>query len=309
VTVDITKILSLLADQDPRGIGRAISLVENNSPESDLILASLDQSQIDVSLVLGITGPPGVGKSTLTGVLISHFREMGKRVGVVAVDPSSPISGGAILGDRVRMMEHSLDPDVVIRSMSNRGRLGGVCGAAGAAVRIMASSGCSIVIIETVGVGQSEIDVIALADITVMVTVPGMGDDIQAMKAGILEVADLIIINKADHLGADVAVMDMEAVLRERVSNSDLAVEVVKTVAVKGQGISKLADQIDKLNLELSASGERQQRRDRAHELEVFDWAMEMVRPKIKAKMAKINHDAGIDPKVKAKQLLKELIL
>jgi len=152
------QILRGLRDRDPRGIARAITLVEENDPLADEILSSLDDSLVDQATVLGITGPPGAGKSTLTDRIISKYRSQGRRVGVIAVDPSSPISGGAILGDRIQMMGHSLDKDVIVRSMATRGRLGGLCAAAGAAVRILASSGCSVIIIETVGVGQSELE-------------------------------------------------------------------------------------------------------------------------------------------------------
>ncbi len=148
-------LLAGLKRHDPRSIGKAISAVENNLTEAADILSALDQNLVNNVLVLGITGPPGAGKSTLTSSIIHTLREQKKRVGIIAVDPSSPISGGAILGDRIRMMDHALDPDVVVRSMATRGRLGGLCASAGAAVRIMAASGCEIILIETVGVGQS----------------------------------------------------------------------------------------------------------------------------------------------------------
>jgi LAO/AO transport system kinase len=191
-------------------------------------------------MVLGITGPPGAGKSTLTDRIISYYRSGDKRVGVIAIDPSSPISGGAILGDRIRMMGHALDQDVVVRSMATRGRLGGLCAAAGAAVRILAGSGCSVIIIETVGVGQSEMDIIRLADITALVLAPGLGDDIQAMKAGLLEVADILVVNKADCAGADTLAMDMESIAREGGTNEEDHTKVCKIVASEGKGIDDL---------------------------------------------------------------------
>jgi len=192
----VEQILQGLARKDPRAIARAISLVEDGNPDADQILSSLDDNLVEQSIVIGITGPPGAGKSTLTSCLISHYRKKGERLGIIAVDPSSPISGGALLGDRVRMMRHALDEDVVVRSMATRGRLGGLCACAGAAVRIMASSGCTKIIIETVGVGQSEMDIVRLADITAIVLAPGLGDDIQAMKSGLLEVAELTTVNQ-----------------------------------------------------------------------------------------------------------------
>ncbi len=307
VNVDIEKIIELLAKRDARGIAKAITLVEDNLPGVDRLLASLNPKNIDACLVVGITGPPGVGKSTLTGELVALFRSQGKRVGVIAVDPSSPLSGGAILGDRIRMMEHSLDKDVLLRSMAARGKLGGICGSAGAAVRIMASSGCAVVIIETVGVGQSEVDIVQLADLTLMVTAPGMGDDVQAMKAGILEVADLIVINKADHPGADSAALDMEAVLKERgIANS--FTKVHKTIASEGKGIAELVGQIQLLADSFLESGERHKRRLKAHDMEVFDWAMEMLKTVVEKEIADYSAEKRQDPRLKANGILSQIM-
>jgi LAO/AO transport system kinase len=199
----IDRLLEGFKQRDPRAIGRAISLVEDGDASAEVILSSLDEDLVSKATILGITGPPGAGKSTLTNSIIAQLRQQKERIGIIAIDPTSPISGGAILGDRIRMMQHATDKDVVMRSMATRGRLGGLCATAGAAVRIMASCGCSTIIIETVGVGQSEMDIIRLADITLLVLAPGLGDDIQAMKAGLLEVADLLVVNKADCAGAE----------------------------------------------------------------------------------------------------------
>jgi len=298
----------LLEKRDPRGIAKAISLVENNAGGVAQLLGSLDQNKIDSCLVIGITGPPGVGKSTLTSQLVRYFRSQQKRVGVIAVDPSSPLSGGAILGDRVRMMEHSLDKDVVVRSMAARGRLGGLCRSAGAAVRVMASSGCAVVIIETVGIGQSEIDVVQMADITIMVTAPGMGDDIQAMKAGILEVVDLIVVNKSDHPGADSTALEMESVLKERHREVNDSTKVHKTIASEGKGIDRLAGQIENLTTFLAESGERQKRRVVARNLEVYDWANELVKPALKKAIKKSGTELDMDPRLKARQIVRETL-
>lgn len=303
MNADIGRIIELLGKRDPRGIAKAITYAENNLPGVDQLLASLDQGLIDTCLVIGITGPPGVGKSTLTGQLVTLFRSQGKRVGVIAVDPSSPLSGGAILGDRIRMMEHSLDKEVVVRSMAARGRLGGICASAGAAVRIMASSGCAVVTIETVGVGQSEVDIVQLADLTIMVTAPGMGDDIQAMKAGILEVADLIVVNKSDHPGADSAALEMEAVLQERMPGKSVFTKVHKTIASDGKGIVELVSQIESLSIYLEESGARQERRAKAYNIEVFDWAMELLKPEIQRKISAQSGVSG-DPRLKAKEIV-----
>jgi LAO/AO transport system kinase len=300
------QILKGLRDRDPRGIARAISLVEENDPLADEILASLDDSLVDKAMVLGITGPPGAGKSTLTDGIISNFRSRRRRVGVIAIDPSSPISGGAILGDRIRMMGHALDQDVVVRSMATRGRLGGLCAAAGAAVRILAGSGCSVIIIETVGVGQSEMDIIRLADITVLVLAPGLGDDIQAMKAGLLEVADLLVVNKADCAGADTLAMDMESIAREGGDKEKAYPMVCKTVASEGKGIDELLAAVETVDASHRESGERRARREKAYDLEVMDWAIEMIKPSIIEKIEKSNLERKGDPRLRASKLLEQ---
>jgi LAO/AO transport system kinase len=277
--------------------------VENGDESAEVILSSLDEDLISKATILGITGPPGAGKSTLTNGIISQLRLSRKRIGIIAIDPSSPISGGAILGDRIRMMQHATDQDVVIRSMATRGRLGGLCATAGAAVRIMASCGCSTIIIETVGVGQSEMDIIGLADITLMVLAPGLGDDIQAMKAGLLEVADLLVVNKADCKGADILAMDLEAVTRKGSAKPN---QVSMTVATEKKGIDELLDRLDKLDSEHRDSGERQKRRRSAHDQEVLDWCLEILRPKLLAEITKRKLPLLGDPRLKANKILEE---
>jgi len=303
MTTDI--LLQGLKAWDPRAIGRAISLVENGAESADAILSSLDEDLISKATILGITGPPGAGKSTLTNGIISQLRQDRKRIGIIAIDPSSPISGGAILGDRIRMMQHATDPDVVVRSMATRGRLGGLCATAGAAVRIMASCGCSTIIIETVGVGQSEMDIIRLADITLLVLAPGLGDDIQAMKAGLLEVADLLVVNKADCKGADILAMDLEAVARR--GRSGPTTRVSMTVATESKGIAELLDLLDTVDSEHRNSGERLKRRRWAHDQEVLDWCLEIVRPRLLAEITRRELPLLGDPRLKAKKILEEL--
>ena len=298
--MNVEDLLQGLKARDPRAIARAISLVEDGDPASDAILASLDGSRIDEALILGITGPPGAGKSTLTDQIIATYRTRGKRIGVVAIDPSSSISGGALLGDRIRMMGHAVDSDVIVRSMATRGRLGGLCAAAGAAVRILASTGCSPVIIETVGVGQSEMDIIRLADITALVLAPGLGDDIQAMKAGLLEVADLLIVNKADAAGAEILAMDMEAVARERRDIGRGTAQVCMTVASEGKGIEGLLKTVKSLEDDFRRDGEFKKRRDKAYDLEVLDWALELIKPKLLAEIVKNGSNRRGDPRKKA---------
>lgn len=297
------RILEGLKQRDPRAIGRAISLVENGDAGAEIILSSLDENLISQAIILGITGPPGAGKSTLTNGIITTLRQRKERIGIIAIDPSSPISGGAILGDRIRMMQHALDPDVVMRSMATRGRLGGLCATAGAAVRIMASCGCSTIIIETVGVGQSEMDIIRLADITLLVLAPGLGDDIQAMKAGLLEVADILVVNKADCKGADILAMDLEAVTRR---GSPTPTQVSMTVATEGKGLEELLERIDKLDHEHRNSGERQKRRRGAHDQEVLDWCLEFLRPKLLAEITGKKLPLPGDPRLQAIKVLAE---
>ena len=299
----IERLLEGLKQRDPRAIGRAISLVENGDASAEVILSSLDENLVSKATVLGITGPPGAGKSTLTNGIITSLRQRAERIGIIAIDPTSPISGGAILGDRIRMMQHATDRDVVMRSMATRGRLGGLCATAGAAVRIMAGCGCSTIIIETVGVGQSEMDIIRLADITLLVLAPGLGDDIQAMKAGLLEVADLLVVNKADCAGAETLAMDLEAVTRKGRATQT---EVSMTVATEGQGIAELLDRISIKDSEHRDSGERKKRRRQAHDQEVLDWCLEILRPRLLAEITERKLPVLGDPRLKAIKILEE---
>jgi LAO/AO transport system kinase len=299
--MNIPELLQQLHQGEPRSIGRAISLVEDQDPATAEILAGLDRSRIEQALILGITGPPGAGKSTLTAGLIQHLREQNQRIGIVAIDPSSPISGGAILGDRIRMMSHALDTDVVVRSMATRGRLGGLCASAGAAVRIMAASGCNKIIIETVGVGQTEMDIIRLADMTLMVLAPGFGDDIQAMKAGILEVADLLVINKADLPGADMLALHLGTVFP---NTDDRDLRLLKTIASENQGLEKLLERIQLLEENYRQDNTLQQRRQNSFTLETMDWALELLRPRISNLIVP---DSETDPRVSAQNIIEQL--
>ena len=298
-----TEILQRVHDGDPRSIGRAISLAEDQDETAAQILRGLDQERIESSLILGITGPPGAGKSTLTGKLIEQLRQQNERVGIVAVDPSSPVSGGALLGDRIRMMDHALDKDVVVRSMATRGRLGGLCSSAGAAVRIMAASGCKTVIIETVGVGQSEMDIIRLADITAMVLAPGFGDDIQAMKAGILEVADLIVVNKSDQPGTEKMVLDLETVFS---SSEDRDTRLRKTIASENVGVKELMEQIRVMEKKFRGDSTIEKRRQQSFTLETLDWAVEILRPRL-ARLVE-SQNIALDPRLTAEEIIQQLV-
>lgn len=300
-------LLEGISSQDPRAIGRAISLVENNGEDVADLLAGLNRKRIEEVLVVGITGPPGAGKSTLTSSLIRQLRSENKRVGIIAIDPSSPISGGAILGDRVRMMDHALDPDVVVRSMATRGRLGGICASAGAVVRILAASGCEVILIETVGVGQSEMDIVRLADITLMVLAPGFGDDIQAMKAGLLEVADFLVVNKSDLPGAEALVMDMQQIFSAKEEESGIH-RVLQSVAAEDKGIGELLESIEQFSAYLAETALKTERRQKAMAEETLDWVFEILRPLLADKLAAQQTDTLPDPRVRAKEMIDQLI-
>ena len=206
--------------------------------------------------IVGITGSPGVGKSTSTGALVGALRRQGKRIGVLAVDPSSPFSGGALLGDRIRMQDHALDPDVYIRSMASRGHLGGLSWAAPQALRVLEAAGCDVILVETVGVGQSEVEIASLADTTLVLLAPGMGDGIQAAKAGILEIGDVYVINKADRDGADQVRRELRSMLAlaERPEGA-WKPEIVKTVAMTGEGVDDVVAALDHHLTHLRESG------------------------------------------------------
>ena len=233
--------MGALADRvlqgDVRAAARLMRLIDDIQPAAEPELRALFPSTGRAQLI-GITGNPGAGKSTLVDRLIAHIRGLGKTVGVVAVDPTSPFTGGAILGDRIRMQDHALDAGVFIRSLATRGQLGGLSRATGDCVRVLDAMGKDVVIVETVGVGQDEVEVCRLAHTTVVVVVPGLGDDIQAIKAGILEVADLFCVNKADREGSDRTVRDLRQMLELSAKDHDVA--IVKSVATQGEGIAEL---------------------------------------------------------------------
>ncbi|HYO34045.1 MAG TPA: methylmalonyl Co-A mutase-associated GTPase MeaB [Nocardioidaceae bacterium] len=247
---------------DARAVGRLISLVEDASPQLREVAERL-APHTGHAEVLGITGAPGVGKSTTTAALVAALRSAGKRVGVLAVDPSSPFSGGALLGDRVRMQDHATDADVFIRSMASRGHLGGLAWAAPQAVRILDAAGCDVIVIETVGVGQSEVDVAGLADTTLVLLAPGMGDGIQAAKAGILEIGDVYVVNKADREGADRVVRDLRSVLSLGAVPGGWRAPIVKLVAQTAAGVDDVVAAIGGHRQHLEATGELRSRRGR----------------------------------------------
>ncbi|HEX3489974.1 MAG TPA: methylmalonyl Co-A mutase-associated GTPase MeaB [Streptosporangiaceae bacterium] len=246
---------------DPRSLARLISLVENSSAELRQVMQVV-APLAGGARTLGLTGSPGVGKSTVTGALVRAYRGQGLRVGVLAVDPTSPFTGGALLGDRVRMQDHATDDGVFIRSMASRGHLGGLAWATPQAVRILDAAGFDVIMIETVGVGQAEVEIASLADTTLVVAAPGMGDSVQAAKAGILEIADIFVVNKSDRPGAQEAVRDLRTMLA-MTGYDPLAWKppIVSTTASSGEGIPDLVDALDRRAAWLAESGEGDRRR------------------------------------------------
>jgi len=260
--LDIGALVARAREGDARSVGRLISLVENGSDHLREAMAALAPN-VGQARVIGLTGSPGVGKSTTTAALVAAFRGRDQRVGVLAVDPSSPFSGGALLGDRVRMQEHATDHHVYIRSMASRGHLGGLAWTTPQALRVLDAAGCDVVLVETVGVGQAEVEVASLADTTVVLVAPGMGDGIQAAKAGILEIADVFVVNKADRDGADATARDLRHMLSlvEGRRVEDWQPPIVKTVASRGEGIDDLMTALDKHRDWLEQSGRLDARR------------------------------------------------
>ncbi|WP_031505831.1 methylmalonyl Co-A mutase-associated GTPase MeaB [Streptomyces megasporus] len=247
MAVDVPGLVEQAREGKPRAVARLISLVEGASPQLREVMATLAPLTGN-AYVVGLTGSPGVGKSTSTSALVTAYRRIGKRVGVLAVDPSSPFSGGALLGDRVRMGEHASDPGVYIRSMASRGHLGGLAWAAPQAIRVLDAAGCDVVLVETVGVGQSEVEIASQADTSVVLLAPGMGDGIQAAKAGILEIGDVYVVNKADRDGADATARELNHMLGlgEARGPGDWRPPIVKTVAARGEGVDEVVEALEK---------------------------------------------------------------
>jgi len=243
LALDLNGLISSLRSGDARALARAISTVENHSPGWSDLLKSLFP-YTGKARVIGMTGPPGAGKSTLVDQMARLYRKQNRTIGIVAVDPSSPYTGGAILGDRIRMQEHFSDPGIYIRSMATRGSLGGLARTTADVATLLDASGRDLVLIETVGVGQDEVDIVRLADITIVILVPGMGDDVQSIKAGIMEIADIFVINKSDREGAERVEREIRALQSLATRRDGWTPPIVKTVASEGTGVPELASAI-----------------------------------------------------------------
>jgi LAO/AO transport system kinase len=299
-----------LLDGDVRALARAIRMVEDRDPAVEELLREV-RGRAGRAHVVGITGPPGAGKSTLGDGLIERWRAGGHTVGVIAVDPSSPFSGGAILGDRVRMQRHALDPGVYIRSMAARGHLGGLASAAREAIRLIDASGRDRCLLETVGVGQSELEVMQTADTTIVVTTPAAGDSVQIIKAGIMEIADVFVVNKADISGADRIAKELRRMVHETKSGTYWEPPVVMTVASGGEGIDELAGAVERHRVRLEESGELARRRAGRLRAEVEAIVVEKAQERARRALARgtiaseVNGDLSrVDPYALAEKIL-----
>lgn len=310
----VPELVAKAREGDARSVGRLVSLVEDESPLLREVMGAL-APYAGNARVVGLTGSPGVGKSTSTNALVGALRKRGQRVAVLAVDPSSPFSGGALLGDRIRMSDHLLDDGVFIRSMAARGHLGGLAWTTPQALRVLDASGFDVVVVETVGVGQSEVEVAGLADTTIVLLAPGMGDGIQAAKAGILEIGDLYVVNKADRDGADKVRRDLRSMLglAER-RDGAWRPPVLKTVAQTGEGVDEVADGLERHHAWLVESGELQRRRVRRARDEIEALALTALRKRWGSvgsgdrldELAAAVVSGGTDPYAAADELLPE---
>lgn len=242
---------------DIRAVSRAITAVESQEPQSEELLKRLFHDTGN-AFVVGITGAPGTGKSTLVDRLAGHYRKGGKQVGIIAVDPTSPYTGGAILGDRIRMQGHAGDAGIFIRSMATRGYLGGLARTTGEVALVLDAAGKEFILVETVGVGQDEVDIVRLADCTLVLLVPGLGDDVQNMKAGLMEIADIFVVNKSDREGADRVEAELEAMLHLAPDREGWKPRIIRTVATENKGVDELAQAVEQYREQSRGSAQRQ---------------------------------------------------
>ncbi len=278
--MDVAGLVERLRGGDGRAVARLISLVENGAREQLREVAEALNPSAGRAEVIGLTGAPGVGKSTLADALVAAYRQAGRTVGVLAVDPTSPFTGGALLGDRVRMQRHAVDEGVYIRSMATRGHLGGLAWATPQAVRVLDAAGCEVILVETVGVGQAEVEVAGLADTTLVALAPGFGDAVQIAKAGILEVADLFVVNKADKDGAENVARDLRQMLHLGAARP-WSVPVLLTEAERGVGVEELVKRIAAHRAHLEADGELERRRRARAAREVEEIALADLRAEL----------------------------
>jgi LAO/AO transport system kinase len=316
-SADVADLVARTRDSDPRAVARLISLVENDSPLLREVAAALSGFGSQAQVV-GLTGAPGVGKSTSTAAIVTALRAQDKRVGVLAVDPSSPFSGGALLGDRVRMQDHATDDGVFIRSMASRGQLGGLSAAVPQALRVLDAAHCDVILVETVGVGQAEVEIASLADTTLLVLAPGMGDGIQAAKAGIIEIADVFVVNKADRDGADQVARDLRYMQSLGGRHSDTGAwrpPILKTSAARSEGIDEVIAAIAKHHDWMERHGELKRRRRARAATEIEAIAVGEVRQRFAAVHGSAALDAAAarvvdgdtDPYAAAEQLIESL--
>src|SRR5271170_7088423 len=276
MTVSIENWAEQVRAGDVRAISRAVSAIENREREAEEILRQLFP-HTGRAYRIGITGAPGTGKSTLVDRLASHYRAEKKSVGIIAVDPSSPFTGGAILGDRIRMQKHTGDEGIFIRSMATRGYLGGIAQATGDATLLLDAAGKDMILVETVGVGQGEIEIVRLADCTIVVLVPGMGDDVQNLKAGLMEIADIFVINKCDREGADRFEQQLRAILTIAPERGGWRPPVVRTIATENKGIAELAREIERFRQHSLGAEDRH-----AREIELWkEWLLRLLQARL----------------------------
>jgi len=311
--VDADALVAKLRSGDRRTVARLISLVEDGSDELADVIKAIAPLEGDAYTV-GVTGPPGAGKSTLVSALVGVLRKRDMTVSVLAIDPTSPFSGGALLGDRLRMQEHATDPGVFIRSMATRGKLGGLAWAATHALRILDAIDSGVIVVETVGVGQAEVDVAREADTTIVVLAPGFGDAIQANKAGLLEIADVYVVNKMDREGANSTARDIKQMLHLGEAR-DWEPPVLLTQASEGKGIDELWAEVERHREHITASGELQRRRVARNRHEIVEIAMARIRHAIDdvgdrdllQTLAEQVTEHGLDPYTAADKLLAEV--